>query len=66
MTQFASRGLRNAPVKKMRSRCTMIDAANSSAAQWWICRTNRPPRTSNEMFSAVSYARDMLTPRSGW
>ena len=36
MTQFASRGRRNAPVKKMRNRWTMIDAANSSAAQWWI------------------------------
>ena len=35
MTQFASRGRRNAPVKKMRARCTMIDAANNNAAQWW-------------------------------
>ncbi len=26
MTQLASRGRRNAPVKKMRARCTMIDA----------------------------------------
>ncbi len=66
MTQFASRGRRNAPVKKMRSRCTMIDAANIRAAQWWICRTNRTPRTSNEMSSVVAYARDISTPRSGW
>ena len=35
MTQLASRGRRNAPVKKMRARCTMIDAANNNAAQWW-------------------------------
>ena len=27
----------------------MIDAAKSSAAQWWIWRTNRPPRTSKLM-----------------
>ncbi len=32
--QFASRGLRNAPVKKTRARWTMIAAANISAAQW--------------------------------
>ncbi|SKM04007.1 Uncharacterised protein [Mycobacteroides abscessus subsp. bolletii] len=66
MTQLASRGRRNAPVKKMRARCTMIEAANISAAQWWICRTKRPPRTSKLMFSAVSYALDICTPRSGW
>ena len=54
MTQLASRGRRNAPVKKMRARCTMIEAANNSAAQWWIWRTNRPPRTSKLMSSAVS------------
>ncbi|SID01996.1 Uncharacterised protein [Mycobacteroides abscessus subsp. abscessus] len=33
MTQLASRGRRNAPVKKIRAMCTMIDAANISAAQ---------------------------------
>ena len=32
----------------------MIDAENINAAQWWIWRTNRPPRTSKLMFSAVS------------
>ena len=53
ITQLASRGRRNAPVKNTRARCTMIDAANSSAAQWWICRTNNPPRTSKLMSSAV-------------
>ena len=65
MSQFVSRGRRNAPVKKMRSRWTMIDAMNSRAAQWWTCRMNRPPRTSKERFSAESYAADISTPRSG-
>ena len=27
----------------------MIDAENINAAQWWTCRTNRPPRTSKLM-----------------
>ena len=31
--QFASRGLRNAPVKKMRIMCSIIAKRNSSAAQ---------------------------------
>ncbi|PQM48117.1 hypothetical protein C1Y40_01670 [Mycobacterium talmoniae] len=54
ITQLASRGRRNAPVKKMRAKCTMIAAANISAAQWWIWRMNSPPRTSKEMSSADS------------
>ena len=54
MSQLVSRGRRKAPVKKMRSRWTTIEATNSSAAQWWICRMNRPPRTSNDRFSAES------------
>ena len=66
ITQLVSRGRRNAPVKKMRARCTMIDAANSSAAQWWIWRTNRPPRISKLMSSVDAYALDISTPRSGW
>ena len=65
MSQLVSRGRRNAPVKKMRSRCTTIAATNSSAAQWWSWRMNRPPRTSNESRSAESYAADISTPRSG-
>ena len=52
ITQLISRGLRNAPVKNTRNMCTMIDTMNSSAAQWWIWRMTRPPRTSKEMFSA--------------
>jgi hypothetical protein len=51
ITQLISRGLRNAPVKNTRSMCTVIATMNSSAAQWWICRISRPPRTSNEMSS---------------
>ena len=66
MTQLASRGRRNAPVKKMRARCTMIDAENISAAQWWTWRTNRPPRTSKLMSRVDAYAFDISTPRSGW
>ena len=64
ITQFVSRGLRKAPVKKIRAMCTTIDAMNSSAAQWCICRMNRPPRTSNEMFSDDSKAADISVPRS--
>ncbi len=44
----------------------MMAAANSSAAQWWICRTNRPPRISKLMSSVDAYALDISTPRSGW
>ena len=48
MSQLVSRGRRKAPVKKMRSRWTTIEATNSSAAQWCSCRMNRPPRTSKD------------------
>ena len=51
MIQLVSRGLRNAPVKKTRAECTIIAATKISAAQWWIWRMIRPPRTSNEMCS---------------
>ena len=51
MVQFSSRGLRKAPVKKMRAMCTMIEPVKMSAAQWCIWRTRRPPRTSKEMFT---------------
>ena len=49
ISQFSSRGLRKAPVKNTRNMCTVIEAMNSSAAQWWIWRITRPPRTSKEM-----------------
>jgi hypothetical protein len=39
-------------------------AMNSSAAQWWICRTKSPPRTSKERSTVVWNARDIGTPRS--
>ncbi len=65
MTQFSSRGLRNAPVKNTRNRCTAIEAMNSSAAQWWICRMSRPPRTSKEMSSVEAMAALIAMPLSG-
>ncbi len=48
-TQLISRGLRNAPVKKTRIMCTSIAATKTRAAQWWIWRISRPPRTSKLM-----------------
>ena len=64
ITQLISRGLRNAPVKNRRSAWIMMDATNSSAAQWWICRISSPPRTSKLMFSVEEYASLILTPSS--
>ncbi len=49
MIQLTSRGLRNAPVRKIRIMWTNIAAMNSIADQWCICRISSPPRTSNEM-----------------
>jgi len=63
ITQLASRGLRNAPVKNVRNMWATSAAMNSCEAQWWTCRTNSPPRTSNERRSVLSYAWDMATPR---
>ena len=51
ISQLNSRGLRYAPVKKIRSMCAISEAMNRSAAQWWICRISRPPRMSKLMFS---------------
>ena len=65
ISQLSSRGLRYAPVKKIRIMCTMIAARNSSAAQWWIWRMSSPPRTSKLMFSVDAYASLIRTPRSG-
>ncbi len=62
MTQLASRGLRNAPVKKTRNMCTIIEATKINAAQWCNCRMNRPPRTSNEICRVDSRARDISMP----
>lgn len=49
ISQLTSRGRRNAPVKKIRSRCTPMADRNTSAAQWCTCRINSPPRTSKLM-----------------
>ena len=65
ITQLISRGLRNAPVKKIRARWTTIDPMNTMAAQWWTWRITRPALTWNEMLSVDSYASDMWTPRRG-
>ena len=65
MIQLSSRGRRNAPVKNTRARCTAIDARNSSAAQWWICRMTSPARTSKLSSIAERYAWVISTPRSG-
>ncbi len=64
ITQLSSRGLRNAPVKNIRSACTAIAATNSSAAQWWICRMSSPPRTSKLIRSVEAYASLIFTPVS--
>ncbi len=58
-SQFSSRGLRNAPVKKTRIMCTTMPATKMRADQWWICRMSRPPRTSNDMLSVDEKAVDI-------
>jgi hypothetical protein len=60
-----SRGLRKAPVKKIRSRCSVIAATKTSAAQWWVWRINRPPRTSKDRFIAEANAFETVAPSSG-
>ena len=64
-SQLISRGLRNAPVKKTRIMCTNMPARKISAAQWWICRISRPPRTSKLMSSVEAYASDIRMPCIG-
>ena len=51
ITQFSSRGRRKAPVNATRIRWTIIAPTKIIAAQWCICRTSSPPRTSKEMCS---------------
>ncbi len=65
MIQLSSRGLRKAPVKKMRAMCTTIEPTKMSAAQWCIWRTSSPPRTSKEMLTVERKASDTRWPRSG-
>ncbi len=61
-SQLSSRGLRNAPVKKMRAMWVTMDAVNTSADQWWTWRMSRPPGTSKDMNSVDSKALVMWTP----
>ncbi len=63
--QLTSRGLRNAPVKKTRIMCTNMPARKTSAAQWWICLINRPPRTSKLMCIVELNASDIRWPCNG-
>src|SRR5438132_265770 len=65
MSQLMSRGFRNAPVKKTRSRCATIASTKTTAAQWWICRTTRPARTSNESCITESNAPETIWPCRG-
>ena len=52
-------------MKKTRHMCTVMATMNISAAQWWIWRISRPPRTSKEMPRVEEYASDIVTPWSG-
>ena len=54
MTQLSSRGLRKAPVKKIRAMCTTMEPTKMSADQWCIWRISRPPRTPKEMLTVDS------------
>ena len=56
MQYVRSRGLRNAPVKKTRSRCRTIAARNTFAAQWCVWRISSPALTSSEMSTTDAYA----------
>ena len=60
-----SRGLRKAPVKNTRSRCSTIIATNTFAAQWCVCRISRPAFTSHDRCTTDSYARLIDCPSSG-
>ncbi len=46
--QLSSRGLRKAPVKKIRTMCTAIEPTKTSAAQWCIWRITSPLRTEKD------------------
>ena len=66
ISQLISRGLRNAPVKKIRRLWASMAATNNIAAQWCIWRISRPPRMSKDSVMVESNASDMATPRSNW
>jgi hypothetical protein len=65
MSQLSSRGRRKAPVKKTRIMWIATTPTNTSAVQWWICRTSSPARTSKLMFRTDAYAADTSVPTSG-
>ena len=65
MIQLSSRGLRNAPVKKMRAMCTAIEPTKMSAAQWCIWRMTSPLRTPKDRLTVEAKAAETLAPRSG-
>ena len=51
-------------MKNTRSMWMMSAAMNRSAAQWWICRISRPPRTSKLIRSVEAYAWLIVMPSS--
>ena len=65
MIQLSSRGLRKAPVKKIRHMCTAMEPTKTSAAQWCIWRMTRPLRTAKDRLTVDAKAADTLAPRSG-
>ena len=54
MIQLISRGLRKAPVKKIRHMWNVTAARKIRAAQWWAWRMTSPARTLNEMLMTDS------------
>ena len=53
---FRSRGLRNAPVRKIRNRCMTIAAMKTIAAQWWVWRISSPAFHRYERSTVERYA----------
>ena len=62
-TQVTSRGLRYAPVTKTRIRWMSIAAMKTIAAQWCVCLSSMPPRTSKDRCRVEAYASDIEMPR---
>ena len=65
MRYVRSRGLRYAPVKKIRKTCRTIAATNTFAAQWCVCLIRRPAFTLVEMSITDAYAALIRCPCSG-
>ena len=64
ISQLTPRGLRNAPVKKIRSTWIPIAATNRPRRPVVDLRISRPPRTSKLMFSVDWYAWLIVMPSS--